>query len=924
MTRHVTRRVSRKLQPWSVRPLHHAEQLERRVLLATIPVSGHITSNTTWTSGNVYSMTNMVYVDAGATLTIQPGVVVKGLRGTGWASGLTVSGTLLGQATAGNEIVFTSLRDDQHGGDTNGDGSATAPAPGDWGGIHFNTGSSASIIDHAEMLYAGVNANNSAYIQAISFYGASTPTVRNSVIRSSYAAAMYMDLTANPSLSGNTLEGNAINGLRVQAGTLTSNQSWDDPSVVYVMDNNITVASGVTLTIAPGMVIKGYKGSGWSAGLAVSGTLLAQSSAGNKIVFTSLRDDQQGGDTNGDSSSTAPTPGDWGGIHFSSGSSASVLDRAQVLYAGVNSTNGAYIQAISFLGTSTPTVRNSLVRKSYSSAMYMELTANPALSGNAFDSNGTNGLRVQAGTLTSNQSWDDPDVVYVLDNNITVATGATLSIAPGLIIKGQRGSGWAAGIEVSGKILAQGTAGAEIVFTSLRDDQRGGDTNNDGSASAAAGSDWSGLQFNSTSGDTSVLEHVNVYYAGVNKTNSTVVEAVRLYGASPTISKCEIAYTPSAGIRVDTFAYPQIMGTLLYRNTSGVYATGSSTPEIINCTINGNDIGVNADSSSGVLLRNNIISNHTTGSAKGVNLSGGATATFEYNLFFANTTNVSGATNPIGTNGNKAGNPWFSDTSNNDYSLRVNSAAIDAATSNLAPTTDHLDHPRLDIAAIGNTGGGLYPHFDMGAFEYVGPKVKTALFAYEASHQVVITFDEDVTLSLGIDDLVVTPAGGGSNISPVSVTTDAGLKKGTFNFTTPLADGNYRARLIASGVINNGAQPMYEEYYLDFFVLVGDANHDRIVDITDLGILATNWQGSPRTFSQGDFNYDGIVDISDLGILATNWQKSLPAPALPLAAPLSGIRPTAVAATVGQGAATFRKSSRAIDLIDSPQSPVLN
>jgi hypothetical protein len=44
------------------------------------------------------------------------------------------------------------------------------------------------------------------------------------------------------------------------------------------------------------------------------------------------------------------------------------------------------------------------------------------------------------------------------------------------------------------------------------------------------------------------------------------------------------------------------------------------------------------------------------------------------------------------------------------------------------------------------------------------------------------------------------------------------------------------------------------------------------VDVADLGILATNWQQSPRIFSQGDFNYDGSVDVADLGILATNWQ----------------------------------------------------
>jgi len=49
--------------------------------------------------------------------------------------------------------------------------------------------------------------------------------------------------------------------------------------------------------------------------------------------------------------------------------------------------------------------------------------------------------------------------------------------------------------------------------------------------------------------------------------------------------------------------------------------------------------------------------------------------------------------------------------------------------------------------------------------------------------------------------------------------------------------------------------------------------------VTDLGILATNWQGLGKSFSQGDFNYDGRVDVTDLGILATSWQKSLPPPA---------------------------------------------
>jgi hypothetical protein len=41
-------------------------------------VSGHLTTNTTWTtSGSPYVVTSNLFVDAGVTLTINPGVIVK-------------------------------------------------------------------------------------------------------------------------------------------------------------------------------------------------------------------------------------------------------------------------------------------------------------------------------------------------------------------------------------------------------------------------------------------------------------------------------------------------------------------------------------------------------------------------------------------------------------------------------------------------------------------------------------------------------------------------------------------------------------------------------------------------------------------------------------------------------------------------------
>jgi hypothetical protein len=58
------------------------------------------------------------------------------------------------------------------------------------------------------------------------------------------------------------------------------------------------------------------------------------------------------------------------------------------------------------------------------------------------------------------------------------------------------------------------------------------------------------------------------------------------------------------------------------------------------------------------------------------------------------------------------------------------------------------------------------------------------------------------------------------------------------------------------------------------YTLEGDANLDLKVDISDLGILASNWQGGGKVWSQADFNYDSLVNVVDLGSLATNWQQA--------------------------------------------------
>jgi hypothetical protein len=74
--------------------------------------------------------------------------------------------------------------------------------------------------------------------------------------------------------------------------------------------------------------------------------------------------------------------------------------------------------------------------------------------------------------ITENTTWTK-DKIYVLGGRITVVNGATLTIEAGTVIKGQAGTGANATallIARGGKLIAEGTASAPIIFTSIADE----------------------------------------------------------------------------------------------------------------------------------------------------------------------------------------------------------------------------------------------------------------------------------------------------------------------------------------------------------------------------------------------------------------------------------------------------------------------
>lgn len=172
-------------------------------LSAATNVSGTITSNTTWdASGNPYIVSG-VSVASGVTLTIAAGAIVK----LSSIVPLNVQGALVVNGTAAQPVVFTSSKDDSVGGDTNGDGSASKPAAGDWGSIWLR--GSACSLNYAIVRYEGayISPQGSQYTM-VSLGTSGTSAVTNSTFSDSSNTALYVLANVQANISGSTFARN--------------------------------------------------------------------------------------------------------------------------------------------------------------------------------------------------------------------------------------------------------------------------------------------------------------------------------------------------------------------------------------------------------------------------------------------------------------------------------------------------------------------------------------------------------------------------------------------------------------------------------------------------------------------------------------------------------------------------------------------
>jgi hypothetical protein len=513
---------------------------------------GQMSNSGVWRNIDMpYTLWGPITILEGATLTIEPGVVVKFADDTY----IDVYGAFKATGTVDDPVVFTSLKDDTAGGDTNGDGESTAPAPGDWTMIRFYDASNDanSLIEHTIIRYAGEHRGNR--YGAIHLEAAS-PTITNNTIEESFGYAISGDVHSFPVISGNTIQRNAGNGFEIRPGTMTMSGVWRNTDIVYAVPGVVTVNDGTTLNIDSGVIVK----LGNDAYFDVYGAFRAHGAAGTPIHFTSLRDDTVGGDTNGDGESTAPAPGDWTMIRFfdASNDANSAVEHAILRYGGKYRDTG--FGAI-HLEAASPTIANNTFIDNFWYAISGDVHSFPMVSGNELLRNAGNGLEIRGGNMTLSGVWRSTDIVYTLLAPVTVNEGTMLTIDPGVMVK----SGSDAYIEVSGAFRAMGAADHPIIFTSLKDDTVGGDTNGDDSSSAPAAGDWTYISFKDTSNDAnSIVDHAIIRFGG--KWRNEPYGAIYLEAASPTITNNIIEQSYGYAISGDAHSFPTVSGNQITNN----------------------------------------------------------------------------------------------------------------------------------------------------------------------------------------------------------------------------------------------------------------------------------------------------------------------------------------------------------------------
>jgi hypothetical protein len=274
--------------------------------------SGQVDTNEVWSpSGNPHILDADVYTGDSVTLTIMPGCTLQFAADVELYCGYASPGSIVAAGTADSVITFTALSD---------------TVPGSWRSISFYYSTAATArMSYCEVLFGGragdglgavrvddasirfdhnlvrESGSNGVWVSTDGCFGG----FANNTITGCERYAVHISSEYVRTLgAGNTLTGNARDGIEVRGGGVSTSGTWLNHGVPYVITDDVAVSDNVNvpiLTIAAGAKLKMDPGTEFYVGYAAPGGLIADGTA-EQITFTS--------------SVPSAAPGDWFGFSF--------------------------------------------------------------------------------------------------------------------------------------------------------------------------------------------------------------------------------------------------------------------------------------------------------------------------------------------------------------------------------------------------------------------------------------------------------------------------------------------------------------------------------------------------------------------------------------------------------------------------------
>ncbi len=404
------------------------------------------------------------------------------------------------------------------------------------------------------------------------------------------------------------------------------------------------------------------------------------------------------------------------------------------------------------------------------------------------------------GVITESTTWTLANSPYTLTADVTVASGVTLTIQPGVVVLGRD----SARLEVQGHLQAVGLSSQPITFTSSADSGPG---------------EWEGLYFN---GGTGHLRHATVRYGG-DADRCANIYVVNVTGGEVRIESSQVL--SAATYLAYDYGLHVSNGWVVISDTTFAHNGDSISDETLYVY----------GSSSAVTITGSVVRDNA---GKGIALAGGARATVRHSSIHDN------------------GGYQVYNTSATPPDARYNWWGTTTPTSTLF-YGDVLTAPWI----ITETFAGGY--FDLAQDTYEsndtfaqatpldGVGTVTAAFLDPSGDTDVYRLDvnESGTL-LAIADATGTPLALQVTLYDVSedvLATDTGTAGGVVTATTIVSPGLYYVRVAGTG--NAQSSSSHLPYHLT--MLLADSRSDLVAQTVGEGAVPTISAPSPWTWSPG-------------------------------------------------------------------------